>query len=83
MARCKRNPEGPASEKRRQFLGYTGAGLLATVLPGCGNDELHSGPFQQTIALGQQMIRQAVTDPSNPVAAISVAMVKGSTVVWQ
>jgi len=83
MARCKRNPEGPASEKRRQFLGYTGAGLLATVLPGCGNDELHSAPYQQTIALGQQMIRQAVTDPSNPVAAISVAMVKGSTVVWQ
>lgn len=83
MARCNRNNEGLSSEGRRQFLGYTGAGVLAAVLPGCGNDELHSTPYQQTIALGQQVIQQAVSDPSNGVAAISVAMVKGNAVVWQ
>lgn len=83
MARSDRNQEALSSAGRRQFLGYTGAGMLAAVLPGCGNDSIHATPYQQTIALGQQMIQQAVSDTSKPVAAISVAMVKGNTVVWQ
>lgn len=83
VAKCYRNHEVLFSVRRRQFLGYSGAGVLAAMLPGCGNDDIHSTPYQQTIALGQQMIQQAVTDPSNPVAAISVAMVKANTVVWQ
>ncbi|BAN26684.1 beta-lactamase [Caballeronia insecticola] len=67
---------------RRQFLGYTGAGMLATLLPGCsGNDD--SPPYPQTIAMGQQMIQQAISNAQQPVAGISIAMLKGSTVVWQ
>ncbi|REE21411.1 TAT (twin-arginine translocation) pathway-exported protein [Paraburkholderia sp. BL27I4N3] len=80
MTKCDRSHEVPFSVGRRQFLGYTGAGMLAAVLPGCGNGDIQSTPYQQTIALGQQMIQQAVSDPSNPVAAISIAMVKGNTV---
>ena len=83
MAKCDRNQEMLFSAGRRQFLGYTGAGMLAAVLPGCGHDDTHSTPYPQTIALGQQMIQQAVSDPSQPVAAISVAMVKGNAIVWQ
>ncbi|REG49182.1 CubicO group peptidase (beta-lactamase class C family) [Paraburkholderia sp. BL6669N2] len=83
MTKCDRNHEVLFSVGRRQFLGYTGAGMLAAVLPGCGNGDIQSTAYQQTIALGQQMIQQAVSDPSNPVAAISIAMVKGNTVVWQ
>ena len=83
MAKCDRNQGMLFSAGRRQFLGYTGAGMLAAVLPGCGHDDTHSTPYPQTIALGQQMIQQAVSDPSQPVAAISVAMVKGNAIVWQ
>lgn len=83
MAKCDRNQEMLFSAGRRQFLGYTGAGMLAAVLPGCGHDDTHSTPYPQTIALGQQLIQQAVSDPSQPVAAISVAMVKGNAIVWQ
>jgi CubicO group peptidase (beta-lactamase class C family) len=83
VASYDRNHEVPFNTGRRQFLGYTGAGVLAAMLPGCGSDEVQSTPYQQTIALGQQMIQQAVSDPSTPVAAISVAMVKGNAVVWQ
>lgn len=71
------------SPARRQFLGYGSAGLLAAFLPGCGGHDDHSQSYQQTIAMGQQMMQAAVSNPSRPVAAISVAMVKGSTIVWQ
>jgi hypothetical protein len=83
VAKCDRNHEVLFNVGRRQFIRYTGAGVLAAVLPGCGNDDIRSTPYQQTIALGRQMIEQAVSDPSNPVAAISVAMVTGNTVAWQ
>jgi CubicO group peptidase (beta-lactamase class C family) len=73
----------PASTSRRQFLGFTGAGMLATLLPGCGSDDSGSQSYSQTIAMGQQSIQQAINDPAQPVAAISVAMLKGSKVVWQ
>ncbi|WP_144063531.1 serine hydrolase domain-containing protein [Caballeronia insecticola] len=56
--------------------------MLATLLPGCsGNDD--SPPYPQTIAMGQQMIQQAISNAQQPVAGISIAMLKGSTVVWQ
>ncbi|KND57425.1 Beta-lactamase [Candidatus Paraburkholderia schumanniana] len=74
---------GPVSEGRLQFLGFTGAGMLATVLPGCGSDDSPSQPYPQTVAIGQQAIQQAITDPAQPVAAISVAMLKGNNVFWQ
>jgi CubicO group peptidase (beta-lactamase class C family) len=73
----------PASVGRRQFLGFTGAGMLATLLPGCGSGTVRATPYTQTITMGQQAIQQAIADPARPVAAISVALLKGETVVWQ
>jgi CubicO group peptidase (beta-lactamase class C family) len=75
--------QGPASAGRRQFLGITGAGMLATLLPGCSSDDSNSPPYSQTIAMGQQAIQQAIANPNQPVASISIAMLKGSNVVWQ
>ena len=83
VARRDRNHEVLFSVDRRHFLGYAGAGMLAAVLPACCNGDIQSTPYQQTITLGRQMIQQAVSNPSSLVAAISIAMVKGSTVVWQ
>jgi CubicO group peptidase (beta-lactamase class C family) len=57
--------------------------MLATLLPGCGSSEVHSAPYAGTIAMGQQAIQQAISNPAQPVAAISVAMLKGNDVVWQ
>ena len=78
-----RNDKDPLRAGRRQFLGFTGAGMLATLLPGCSGNSVHASPYPQTIAMGQQMIQQAVSNPAQPVAAISVAMLKGNTVIWQ
>ena len=77
------NDKDPLRAGRRQFLGFTGAGMLATLLPGCSGNSVHASPYPQTIAMGQQMIQQAVSNPAQPVAAISVAMLKGNTVIWQ
>ncbi|WP_244173658.1 serine hydrolase domain-containing protein [Caballeronia temeraria] len=60
-----------------------GAGMLATLLPGCGSDSSGSQSYPQTVAMGQQALQQAVSDPAQPVAAISVAMLKGNDVFWQ
>ncbi|PRY06655.1 twin-arginine translocation signal domain-containing protein [Paraburkholderia sp. BL25I1N1] len=49
MTKCDRNNEVLFSVGRRQFLGYTGAGMLAAVLPGCGNGDIQSAPYQQTM----------------------------------
>ena len=73
----------PSSAGRRQFLGLAGAGMLATLLPGCGSDDSGSQLYPQTVAMGQQAIQQAIDDPAQPVAAISVAMLKGNNVFWQ
>lgn len=78
-----RNNDKPSSSGRRQFLGFTGAGMLATLLPGCGGDDNHAASYPQTIAMGQQAIQQAIGNTAQPVAAISVAMLKGNDVVWQ
>jgi CubicO group peptidase (beta-lactamase class C family) len=78
-----RNDKDPLRAGRRQFLGFTGAGMLATLLPGCSGNSVHASPYPQTIAMGQQIIQQAVSNPAQPVAAISVAMLKGNTVIWQ
>src|SRR5690349_18846882 len=76
------NPD-PDSAGRRQFLGLAGAGMLATLLPGCGSDDSGSQLYPQTVAMGQQAIQQAIGDPAQAVAAISVAMLKGNNVFWQ
>lgn len=73
----------PDSAGRRQFLGLAGAGMLATLLPGCGSDDSGSQMYPQTVAMGQQAIQQVIGDPAQPVAAISVAMLKGNNVFWQ
>ena len=62
MAKCDRNHEVLFSIGRRQFLGYTGAGMLAARAARLRQRRLHSSPYQQTIAMGQQMIQQAVSD---------------------
>ncbi|MDH2236944.1 beta-lactamase family protein [Pigmentiphaga sp. GD03639] len=77
-------PAYPSSASRRQFLGYGGAGMLAAVLPGCGGGD---GPtpaaYAQTIEWGRQEIARALAgDPGN-VAAVSIALLKNGTVVWQ
>lgn len=83
MLRSDRDNDKPSSAGRREFLGFAGAGMLAMLLPGCGSDSVNPTPYQQTIAQGQQAIEQAISDPEHPVAAISVAMLKGGNVVWQ
>ena len=83
MSKDCRNYKDPLRAGRRQFLGFTGAGMLATLLPGCSGNSVHASPYPQTIAMGQQLIQQAVSNPAQPVAAISVAMLKGNTVIWQ
>jgi CubicO group peptidase (beta-lactamase class C family) len=83
VLRSDRDNEKPSSAGRREFLGFAGAGMLATLLPGCGSDSGNSSPYEQTIAQGQQAIEEAISDQGRPVAAISVAMLKGSNVVWQ
>jgi CubicO group peptidase (beta-lactamase class C family) len=83
VPRSDRITDQPSSAGRRQFLSFTGAGMLATLLTGCGSDELQSTPYGGTIAMGQQAIQQAISNSARPVAAISVAMLKGNNVVWQ
>lgn len=84
MSRIKRNDPDPFRAGRRQFLGVTGAGMLATLLPGCSGSDDNGSPYPQTIAMGQQMIQQAVSNTAQPpVAGISIAMLKGTSVVWQ
>jgi CubicO group peptidase (beta-lactamase class C family) len=89
VSRSNRNSEdlpfspGLTSVGRRQFLGFTGAGVLASLLPGCGSDDSASQAYPQTVAMGQQAIQQALSDPAEPVAAISVAMLKGTNLFWQ
>jgi CubicO group peptidase (beta-lactamase class C family) len=72
----------PASASRRKFLGYTGAGVLTTMLPGCGTT-VDGQPYGRTIAMGQQAIQQAISNPTRPVSGVSVALLKGEAIVWQ
>ncbi|MGU7774451.1 serine hydrolase domain-containing protein [Burkholderia sp. MR1-5-21] len=68
----------PDGTSRRQFLGYAGAGMLATLLPGCGGNTISS--YGQTVAWGQQEIAAAL---ARGVPAISIALLKNDAVVWQ
>lgn len=85
-----RDPQGPqpggvpASAGRRQFLGYAGAGLLSTVLPGCGGGDGIQQPsaYGATIAAGRQAIQAELDGNRQNVAGISVALLKGDQVVW-
>ncbi|HKT99972.1 MAG TPA: serine hydrolase domain-containing protein [Paraburkholderia sp.] len=71
----------PASASRRQFLGYAGAGVLATVLPGC-SASVSATPYGNTIAAAQTMIQSDLfADPQN-LASISVALLKNGRIVW-
>ena len=83
VLKSNRNNEDPIRAGRRQFLGSTGAGMLRRCCPARRQRRLNSSPYPQTIAMGQQMIQQAVSNSVQPVAAISVAMLKGNSVVWQ
>ncbi len=83
MPRSDHTNDQPLNAGRRQFLGFTGAGMLATLLPGCGSDDVQPPRYEETIAMGRQAIQQAINNPAQPVAAISVAMLKGNSVVWQ
>lgn len=74
------NQAPPASSGRRQFLGYTGASVLAAVLPGCGSND--DTQYANTLAWAAQRIRQAIADKPQSVASISVALLKGTQVVW-
>ncbi|MBC8642024.1 beta-lactamase family protein [Caballeronia sp. EK] len=80
-SRC--DSELPSRATRRQFLGYTGAGVLATLLPGCGSDGMKATQYPRTIAMGQEIIENTVDRSAQPVAAVSIAMLKDSRVVWQ
>jgi CubicO group peptidase (beta-lactamase class C family) len=64
---------------RRQFLGYTRAGMLATALSGNGGS---GNPYGKTIAWGQSLLQNAIADNSQNVASISVALLKGDRIVW-
>jgi CubicO group peptidase (beta-lactamase class C family) len=68
------------SGSRRQFLQFTGAGLLAAALPRCGG---HDKPdFANTIAWGQQAIAEAMRASPNT-AAVSIALFHDKGIVWQ
>jgi len=73
--------DAPADPDRRQFLGYTGAGLLAAVLPGC-NDSAASS-YGQTVAFGRQQIQAALQQHPESAGALSVALLKDNQIVWQ
>lgn len=64
---------------RRRFLGYTGAGMLVGLLPGCGGGN-DAPPYSQTIAWGRQTIQAAI---AGGVPAISIALIKNGEMVWQ
>ncbi len=83
MLKVKHNKALSFDAGRRQFLGVTGAGMLATLLPGCGGHDDNGPQYPQTIAMGQQMIQQAIAAYPGSNAGISIAMLKGSSVVWQ
>ncbi|MFX1766088.1 serine hydrolase [Paraburkholderia sp. A1RI-2L] len=64
---------------RRQFLSYTGAGILAALLPACSGSSTGNA-YSHTIAWGRQQCEAALT---GKVAALSVALMKGNRIVWQ
>lgn len=77
-------PVFPVSSSRRQFLGYGAAGMLAAVLPGCdANGSLPHAAYWQTIEWGRQEIARALAGDPDNVAAVSIALLKNDTVVWQ
>ncbi|MGB3067501.1 MAG: serine hydrolase domain-containing protein [Ottowia sp.] len=73
---------GLAIASRRQFLGAAGAGLLATSLPGCGGSGDSTPSYTKTIDWGQRAIAQIMSEQSDA-AAISVALLKRDSIVWQ
>lgn len=73
--------EAPVSTDRRQFLGYTAAGMLAFLLPGCSSGA--NSPYGRTVAAGQKAIQAALDGNTQNLATISVALLKGDRIVWQ
>ncbi|MCB5362373.1 beta-lactamase family protein [Pusillimonas sp. CC-YST705] len=82
-------PHRAAPCSRRQFLGYGTAGMLAVVLPGCHSDSDDNPPspsnvdYSQTIEWGRKEIERALAGDRQNVAAVSIALLKNDTVVWQ
>ncbi len=67
---------------RRRFLQFSGAGLLAPCLPGCGSDSGESRQFTETIAWGRQAILERM-DRNPDVASVSIALLYKDDLVWQ
>lgn len=73
-----------ASASRRQFLGYGSAGMLAAFLPGCGGGgDPTPATYARTMDWGRQEIARALAGDPDNVAAVSIALLKNDTVVWQ
>ncbi|HEU0231413.1 MAG TPA: serine hydrolase domain-containing protein [Burkholderiaceae bacterium] len=73
----------PTRSSRRRFLGHTGAGMLAAVLPGrAGANGQLASSYSQTIAYGRQAIQQLMSGNQN-ISTISVALLKSQQIVWQ
>ncbi|MBH1964193.1 MAG: beta-lactamase family protein [Comamonadaceae bacterium] len=67
---------------RRQFLGAAGAGMLAASLPGCSTPVGVPPSYENTIGWAQKSITQVMGEQADA-AAISVALLKRDSVVWQ
>ncbi|WP_028603228.1 serine hydrolase domain-containing protein [Ottowia thiooxydans] len=67
---------------RRQLLGVAGGGLLATHLPGCGGSVSVVPSYVNTIDWAKKAIAQVMGEQVDA-AAISVALLKRDTIVWQ
>lgn len=71
----------PVNAGRRQFLGYAGAGMLAAVLPGCGSG-VSAAPYARTVASASKTISDVLASDPQKFASISVALLKGNSIVW-
>lgn len=69
---------------RRQFLGVAGAGLLATNVPSwaAGDSGRAISSYGQTIEWGRGAIAKVMNEHPDA-AGVSVALLKGDTIVWQ
>ncbi|NLP62643.1 serine hydrolase domain-containing protein [Paraburkholderia sacchari] len=73
------------SASRRRFLGYTGAGMLAVALPGCGSGTANSSAstYANTRAWAESAVQQAINLGQTDGSAVSMALLKGNQIVWQ
>jgi CubicO group peptidase (beta-lactamase class C family) len=72
-----------ASSSRRQFFGVAAAGMAVAWLPRWCIGQSAGPAYAQTIAAGQAAIAAALKANPQKCASISVALRKGSEIVWQ